>query len=1010
MLRIRKSIKIPIKCPAIGILLVMVLAIALSAAIPALAKGSVGQTSLGWKNQEHKQEWNDGNYGEYPEGGYWQCQITMDNGTDAAIDITEFGIAFDFWQTSGHPTGGAVGVDWTRNWAWTMTPSDFFVKKQADPRYPYTGDPLSPTWSGDWTPFTPAIWNMPYDPGTNWYTTTESCGSPALSHFYSHFCDTESGSGIPNLLPAHTSLAIYCEPHLALTYLWNSGLGGTLPIDGVYDGTPYVRDWTCHWGGAGYFSGSSMHGIIVYSGSKTFQLPSGVIVSGSVSGYKYDDKDGSGTLTAGDVGIANWPIALNGTVEGFPVGPVLTVTDSNGYYEFLDLPEGSGPYCVQEAPDNGYPVPYGYEGYSHTSPSELCDIYASSADNDFFNVGCGEVSITKTASPSPLGCPGETITYTLTVSNAGPGTATGIYLEDTLPTNMALTDVKLNGGSTGDYIISGGVLRYPATGGVSLDAGESFILTIEGTATDCDPLENSVTVYADNDCSEAGNTANTNTNRNIPPIVSSLISDGGIGSCESQGTVNADYLAWHSALSFSGGCNRVDNIVKPPAPDHCGGQATVTWNITSDCEDPIVGSATYTVADAPAVYLNVPADKSDAACTYANQTAVDAAFSTWLGQVTWGGGCNAAISNNNTGAPDFCGGTTTVEWTVTSDCEDDVKDSATFTVGTPASVYLNVPADKSDAACTYANQTAVDVAFSTWLGQVTWGGGCNAAISNNNTGAPDFCGGTTTVEWTVTSDCEDDVKDSATFTVGTPDSLNVTCSDDYVGFGETCSTDPEITGSPIVSGGCDPQVTYEDDFTPEPGSCGWTVTRTWNITDLCESHTCTQNISCTCPPTCETAVAAQGPGPGQYRFLFARNWFTYIKYEATGPSGGPVEYPIFAGQTFRIGTLYVQHVDKGGGVSHLQVRYLADVAPPVGCTWDGFNVYHIEVVDEWLQFYLPDSIVKNWNPAPGQCEYSGPVDPIDTDTGYIELPENIKAYGDDDVYIFAHSVFCYYCD
>jgi len=155
--------------------------------------------------------------------------------------------------------------------------------------------------------------------------------------------------------------------------------------------------------------------------------------------------------------------------------------------------------------------------------------------------------------------------------------------------------------------------------------------------------------------------------------------------------------------------------------------------------------------------------------------------------------------------------------------------------------------------------------------------------------------------------------------------------------------------------------------------------------------------------TCETAVAAQGPGPGQYRFLGASNWFTYIKYyRGDGSVGSPEEYPIFAGQTWRIGTLYVY--DEG---NHLFVRFVAD-ADPGDCTWEGFSVYHIEVVDWWCQFYSPDSIVKNWNPAPGQCEYGSPLDPMVTDTGYIGLPEDISGYGSK-VYIFAHSVFCYSC-
>jgi hypothetical protein len=82
MLRIRKYINERGRASVVGIALIVVLAVVLSMAIPALA-GSVGQTSLGWKNQEGKQEWNDGNYGQFPEGNYWQCQIILTNDSGA---------------------------------------------------------------------------------------------------------------------------------------------------------------------------------------------------------------------------------------------------------------------------------------------------------------------------------------------------------------------------------------------------------------------------------------------------------------------------------------------------------------------------------------------------------------------------------------------------------------------------------------------------------------------------------------------------------------------------------------------------------------------------------------------------------------------------------------------------------------------------------------------------------------------------------------------------------------
>ena len=292
----------------------------------------------------------------------------------------------------------------------------------------------------------------------------------------------------------------------------------------------------------------------------------------------------------------------------------------------------------------------------------------------------------------------------------------------------------------------------------------------------------------------------------------------------------------------------------------------------------------------------------------------------------------------------------------------------------------------------------MDAAYAAWHSVLDFSDGCNRVDDIDIPDAPDHCGGNATVTWNITSDCEDPIVGSATFTVNAAPELEVICPDDYDGaYGLSCSTDPEITGSPIVNGGCDPQVTYEDDIVPGD-TCGWTVTRTWNITDLCESYTCVQHISCICPP-CETACAAQA-NPGETRFLGASSWFTYIKYyTGTGHNspGTAQEFPIFAGQTQLVGTLYVY--DSG---DTLYVKYSNTGAEP-GCEVY-FNEYHLQVDDEYNDFR--GTILRRRNPVPGQCEYGGSLSNV-PETDWIAA--DISGYGDSDIYIFAHSVACYYC-
>lgn len=91
-----------------------------------------------------------------------------------------------------------------------------------------------------------------------------------------------------------------------------------------------------------------------------------------------------------------------------------------------------------------------------------------------------------------------------------------------------------------------------------------------------------------------------------------------------------------------------------------------------------------------AVNLICPTNMTTAACQ--TQEAVNSAFSAWLASARASGGCNGVLRNNNPVAPSACGGTTTVTFTYTSDCDPVTTTcEATFTVPAAPVVVTDLP-------------------------------------------------------------------------------------------------------------------------------------------------------------------------------------------------------------------------------------------------------------------------------------------------------------------------------
>ena len=115
-------------------------------------------------------------------------------------------------------------------------------------------------------------------------------------------------------------------------------------------------------------------------------------------------------------------------------------------------------------------------------------------------VAAADVSMTKTLTSSGPFLPGQSISYTLVVANAGPSTATSIQVTDT-PTNLTITNVSGSGCSALPCTIA------------SLASGANTTINVTATITAAGPFDNSATATAaEFDPNTANNTDNTGNN------------------------------------------------------------------------------------------------------------------------------------------------------------------------------------------------------------------------------------------------------------------------------------------------------------------------------------------------------------------------------------------------------------------------------------------------------------------------------------------------------------------
>jgi uncharacterized repeat protein (TIGR01451 family) len=127
-----------------------------------------------------------------------------------------------------------------------------------------------------------------------------------------------------------------------------------------------------------------------------------------------------------------------------------------------------------------------------------------------------DLALAKTTTATAIHA-GDTVTYTLTVTNAGPSTATGVVITDTLPTGLTFVS------ATGGGVAAGATVTWTLASSIAPLGTASVDLTVKVADDQLDPFTNTANVT-----SAAGET-DTNPANNTASLDSTLNDDADVG-------------------------------------------------------------------------------------------------------------------------------------------------------------------------------------------------------------------------------------------------------------------------------------------------------------------------------------------------------------------------------------------------------------------------------------------------------------------------------------------------
>lgn len=229
--------------------------------------------------------------------------------------------------------------------------------------------------------------------------------------------------------------------------------------------------------------------------SNLVQIP--IVGNATLTGRVFLDYDGDGVQDPGEPGAVGVPVLVTDST-----GVTQTVfTNANGDY-IATVPAGNTTINPDQTGGN---IPTGAVLTTGNDPQTINAVANATTNVPFVGYDPPGLSIVKTSDGGGTVAPGETVTYTIQVTNNSPGRQTGIRVTDSLPPNVTYVAASANVKQSRviratEYVVAAGSFTG-TTFGLALNQplSANYFVIVQGsdTAANTPPSRNYISLTSD---------------------------------------------------------------------------------------------------------------------------------------------------------------------------------------------------------------------------------------------------------------------------------------------------------------------------------------------------------------------------------------------------------------------------------------------------------------------------------------------------------------------------------